>query len=92
MDNAVTGQLYLRPKNQEVNGRKLIMVFGVIAVDDDTLIPPETMVPVQGQLRSFDRVLQINAHCDIKLPAEYAGHTGESFTPNQMFTMPIWRV
>lgn len=85
----ITGQLFFRDaatENPLNDGRRLVIVVGILAVPEGVPVGAENMAPVLG--REEDGIL--------KLPASLTGEdisaqsTGES--PSSLLRKPIWRV
>ena len=86
----ITGQLMIRETNAVIDGKKIVMVFGVIAAGEGETIDLEgehqyTVVgmDVMGDLR-----LQIIQASKTVPPEEY----NKGATPSQLLCSPIWRV
>jgi hypothetical protein len=90
MTFSVTGQLFLREKGRAADGRRLVMVAGIIAVPDEANIPSEHQVTVAGSMVGDDlmRLAVLMA----------SGHTvdrqveGNGYTLSALLCLPIWRV
>jgi len=86
----ITGQLMIRETNAEIDGRKVVMVFGVIAAEKGQTIDLKgehqydvVGMEVMGDLRLH--IVQASALDRTELAKR--GHT-----PNQLLCSPIWRV
>lgn len=86
----ITGQLMLRETNQEIDGRKVYTVFGLIAPGKGETLTLEgehqydvVGMEVMGDLRLH--IVQASAIDRTELAKR--GHT-----PNQLLCSPIWRI
>lgn len=86
----ITGQIMIRETNQEIDGRKVVMVFGVMAAGKGEVIDLKgehqyaiTGMDVMGDLRFT--LIQAS---ETETPDEY----NRGATPSQLLCSPIWRI
>lgn len=86
----VTGMLMVRITNMRIPDRpdkKIVMVFGVIAVDEDSPLVTEHQYPVAGA--DIPGALQLNLLTDAG--QDMSGYA-KGMRADQLLTAPIWRV
>jgi len=85
----VTGQLMIRKTNAVIDGREVVMVFGVIAAGKGEIIDlkGEHQYSVVGMDVLGDIHLQIIQASKIDRTKENGG-----MLPGQILTQPIWRI
>jgi len=85
----ITGQLMFRETTAEIDGRKVMMVFGVIAAEKGQTIDlkGEHQYSVVGMDVMGDLRLQVIQASEI----DHTEHSRGS-TPSQLLMEPIWRI
>ena len=85
----ITGQLMIRETNAEIDGRKVVMVFGVMAAEKGKTIDlkGEHQYDVVGMDVLGDLRLQIIQASEIDQTEANRG-----MTPSQLLCCPIWRI
>lgn len=85
--DSITGKMYLRKKDIEINGKKVFMLFGVLGADEETYnqLPNEAFIVVSGD--SDNLILLHDAETE-----QYEEDQPELLQPNAFFVRSFWRV
>lgn len=81
----ITGTLFIRGVNKQVDNRKLVMVFGVIALPDNVELTEEKLYLTTGEVEKGKLVLNLDTPRDP--PFDILG-----WRADQILTSAIWRV
>lgn len=87
MSNIITGQLIFRKTDKKIDGKEILMTFGLLGIQGNTIIQGEHQYVVSGL--ECKGVTQLHIHMrQLVNVSEYTiGNT-----PGGIFTTPIWRV
>ena len=88
----LTGQLITRPAGKSQDGRDLVMIYGIVAVDPDSPLKKEGMQYIVTGSSDFEqagRILPINLHQDAAIDRS---KETDGNTPGSVMMAPIWRV